>query len=130
MQEAHQDLRTHPCMDQEVGHQLAVPSHVGAARQHRHEQLRVSFEMRQNSGGTEIRPALRMSNDTQQWDTPVAIGAATRTTEGVTYGDDYVDVSTTTKAKVFAQLGIECKNTSGAGPEMCMAALKVDIKEV
>lgn len=94
------------------------------------DKVRVSFELRQSSGAATIRPALRMGNDGLTWDNPVAIGTATLSTEDVSHGNDYIDVSATTKTKGLVQLGIECKNTSGAGVEQCMAALKISTKEV
>ncbi len=94
------------------------------------DKVRVSFEMRQTSGAAEIRPALRMSNDALTWDNPVSIGITTRSTDGVTNGADFVDVSATTKAKALVQFGVECKNTTGTTCELCSAALKVDTKEV
>lgn len=93
------------------------------------DKVRVSFEMRQNSGDAEIRPAYRMTDDAITWGTPIAIGTATRTQDGVTNGSQFYDESASTDDKSLVQFGIECKNGSGAALEMCMAALKVDIKE-
>ncbi|MCK6502490.1 hypothetical protein L6R53_03685 [Myxococcota bacterium] len=94
------------------------------------DEVRPSFEMPQNSGHAKIRPALRMSNDAQTWDTAVAIGNSTLSADGVSYGAAYEDVSATTSAKAWVQFGIECQNVSGGGPELCMAALKIDHRKV
>ena len=88
--------------------------------------VRASFEMAQSTGLCTIRPAIRMSNDGQTWDTPVAIGAQTQSADGTNYGTSFTDVSSTTQAKQLAQLGIECQNVSGTATEMCMASGKFD----
>lgn len=93
------------------------------------KKVRVSFEMAQNTGLCKIRPALRMSNDGATWDTPQAIGAATRNSDGITYGAAFEDMSTYTEAKSFVQYGIEVENDSGSVVESCKATLKVDIED-
>lgn len=94
------------------------------------EAIRVSFSLDASTGDLEVRPALRMSNDGVSWDAPVAIGVATRTADGTTYGSAFVDMSATTKAKQLAQLGIEAKCGSGSALENGMAGLKADIRRL
>ena len=90
--------------------------------------IRASFEMAQDTGACKIRPAIRMSNDGLQWDTPVAIGTATLDANGTSYGTDFIDMSGTTKGKGKAQLGVEVINDDDTGlAEMCMASGKFDI---
>ena len=60
---------------------------------------------------------------------PVAIGTATRSANGITFGADFEDMSATTKTKQYVQFGIECQNDSGVALEMCQATLKIDVQE-
>ena len=88
--------------------------------------IRASFELRQSSGALLMAPALRMGNDGLTWDSAVQIGTDTSSNEGVTYGAAFIDMHTTTQAKVLVQFGVLCKNTTGAIVEQAMAALKID----
>lgn len=91
--------------------------------------VRASFSLEQSTGQLKIRPAIQMSNDGLTWDTPVAIGAATRSTDGTTHGADYTDLSATTEAKLFARFGIQCQNESGTDVELGRVTLKIDIQQ-
>jgi hypothetical protein len=92
--------------------------------------VRPSVELAQSSGTLTVRPALRTSNDGVSWDTPVAIGGQTRTSNGITYGSAYVDMTATTDTKQLVQPGIEAKNTSGTSLELGLATLKLDHRRV
>lgn len=88
--------------------------------------VRPSIELSQSSGALIVRPAVRTSNDGSSWDTPVAIGSQTRSSNGITYGSAFEDMTSTTNAKQLVQPGIESKNTTGTSLEMGLATLKLD----
>lgn len=90
--------------------------------------VRVSFEMANNSGDCKIRPVLRMSNDGVTWDSPVAIGTATLSDDGTTYGAVFENMATTTTAKQLVQFGIEVQNATGSGVELCLVSMRIDIE--
>jgi hypothetical protein len=89
-------------------------------------QIRASFSLEQSTGVIKVRPALQMSNDGLSWDTPVAIGAATRNTDGTTFGSDYADLSATTQAKLYVRFGVQAQNDSGTDVEMGRVTLRID----
>lgn len=76
----------------------------------------------------ELEMSCDSENDGVAFDSPVAIGSQTRTTNGTTYGAVYEDMSATTKTKGLVQLGVEAKCASGNALENGMASLKADIR--
>jgi hypothetical protein len=95
-----------------------------------YQKVRPSFELSQSSGALLIRPAVRTSNDGLRFDQPVAIGAATRNTDGTTYGASFTDLTGTTDSKRLVQPGIEANNDSGSSLEMGLGTLKLDRRGV
>jgi hypothetical protein len=91
------------------------------------KRIRPSIQLAQSTGVL-VRAALRMSNDGNTWDTPVAIGTLTIHANGLAYGDDFVDVSATTKAKGKVQLGLEVQTLSGTAVELAMGSGKFDVE--
>ena len=88
--------------------------------------VRVSFALEQSTGLIKVRPALQMSNDGLTWDGPQAIGIATRNTDGTTFGDDLVDVSTHTQSKLYVRFGVQAQNDSGTDVELGRVTLRID----
>jgi hypothetical protein len=93
--------------------------------------VRVSTEMESNSGDCQLRPALRYSADGVNWDTPKEILAGWRTTNGIDYGQTYIDITALagTPAKTFVQFGVQARNGSNGAIQLCLASIRVEPKE-
>jgi hypothetical protein len=91
--------------------------------------VRVSTEMDETSGNCKVRPALRWSNDGINWDAEVNIVAGYRSTVGIDYGSNYIDITALGSPKPWVQFGVQAVNTSGTRVEICGATVLVDPKE-
>ena len=87
---------------------------------------RSSVELSQCTPNIKGRAAIRVSNDGNNWDSPVSLGSE-QTGNGTTYGDTYVDIGATMEDKALGQVGIQVLNTSGSLYELAMGSLKVDL---
>ncbi len=91
--------------------------------------VRVSTELAETSGNCKLRPALRWSDDGIGWGAASAIVATYRTTTGIDYGSNYIDITALGTPKPWVQFGLEVANNSGTRVEVCNGALLVDPKE-
>ncbi len=87
-------------------------------------EVRCSWEMIANTGAAKTQPGYQTSNDGVTWDTATAIGATTRTSEGLTYGTAWSALSVNTKRLI--RFGILTSNDSGTDLEACVSRLRVD----
>lgn len=90
--------------------------------------VRAAVEVGQDSGDCKSRPAYRTTNDGVTWDSPVALGTTTQTGDGVTYDDEYVDISADTDAKQLVQFGNQLVHATTSDIHHCMVTLKLDIE--
>ena len=96
--------------------------------------VRASLELQHSSGDIELRVAVRYSDtaaDDDWTDDPVAFGPAFTSTEGATYGTEFVNVGELTgiTRKAYAQFGVVAKNASSAPAdsiEMTRACIRLD----
>jgi hypothetical protein len=79
---------------------------------------------------TSDSPPLRAASRWQTVGGPVPAGAATRNTDGTTYGASFTDLTGTTDSKRLVQPGIEAKNDSGTSLEMGLLTSKLDRRGV
>lgn len=95
--------------------------------------VRTTFEMEQNSGNCKVRPALRFSNDGTTWDTEQEYpdDASYRTTNGITWGSVYTDITVVTNAapRAYVQFGVQAANTSAGAIQLCSVTLRIEPKE-
>lgn len=82
----------------------------------------------EDSGSGKMRPALRYSNDASTWDSSKELDAGCRTSEGISWGTSYVDITALagTTARAWVQFGVEVANESGTRVEVCNATLRVE----
>ena len=93
--------------------------------------IRVSTEMRQDSGNCEIRPALRYSDDGITWDASDDLGIAYLTSVGIDPGTTYTDITALgSTVRSYLQFGVQVANDSGALIEVCNATLRVEPKQM
>lgn len=92
---------------------------------------RVSTDLDANSGDCQIRPALRYSSDGITWGTAKEILTPWVSTNGPSYGDSYVDLTTLagTPAKTYVQFGVQVRNGSAGAIQICLASMRVEPKE-
>jgi hypothetical protein len=88
--------------------------------------VRCSIQVDCSSGAAQARAVYKYTNDKISYDTPVAL-TSYQANNGTTYGA-WTDV--TTSAKLFAELGVECENSSGAGVELAVVTVRFDFREV
>jgi hypothetical protein len=99
--------------------------------------VRTSLIVESSSGGTLMKPAVRMTNDNLTYDAPLAIdcisgaGVQSVSGNGSSVGDMFADLSTTLNAKQLAQFGVLVYNNAPAlAVEAGMVTLKIDFRAV
>ncbi len=85
---------------------------------------RISWEMASNSGECVSKPAYQLSDDGVTWLAPVAIGATTRSSDGITYGTGFAAVTLT--AGRLVRFGLLVQNASGSELHSCSSTIRVD----
>lgn len=94
-------------------------------------EVRAAYELGQDSGDCELRPALRYSNDGVSWDASKAIHSTWQDGDGTTQATTYVDITQLgTTVRSFVQFGVEVRNGSAGDPEHCNATIRVEPKEL
>jgi hypothetical protein len=93
-------------------------------------ELRVSLEMRADTGNITIQPAYQVSDDNVTWEDNSGSGAGTFTRiSSVSLsaeGYDYGSFSSVTLTKKYIRFGVVGKNQSGSLNECCHGLLRVD----
>lgn len=95
---------------------------------------RVSYQLSEDSGACQLRPAVRYSDNGVDWDVQKEIytGAASwQNGNNVKYQTSYVDLTSLgTTARAFMQFGVEANNDTGVGTiQLCNATLRVEWKD-
>lgn len=94
-------------------------------------EVRAAYELSQDSGDCELRPALRYSDDGVSWDASKPIHTAYQNGNGTIPATVYVDITQlATTVRSFVQFGVEAKNGSAGAIQMCSATIRVEPKEV
>ena len=90
--------------------------------------VRVSYQVSENTGNCQIRPAIRFSDDGVNWETPKELYTAWQSGNNVTYTQDFVDINslTSTSPRAWMQFGVQTDNTSGASVNFCKATLRIE----
>ena len=99
--------------------------------------VRISLEMCQSTGGITVTPSLDLSNDGVSWGSSSPIqnnatnaAAVTLSADGVTYDDEFVDLSATVAQKRLARIGVSVANSGTTGNnELARISLQIETKE-
>lgn len=90
--------------------------------------VRAAVDMRGNAGDCKISPAYQTCNDPDSPDTPVGIGTAWQTGDGITYPAEFTTLTGSIEDKQWIRFGVFAKNVATATITGCQARIKVDVQ--
>ena len=90
--------------------------------------LRVSFDLRQNSGDVAVRPGFQMSNDGETWDTAVEFAQDFTTTAGHTYGSEFIHFPSLATRKRWVRFGTFARNDATTNVEFARCEMRIDME--
>ena len=90
--------------------------------------VRISFEIRNNSGAAKVQGAVRYKSPTAtSWDSATAFGPSATTSEGWSFGTSFADLTTGHGTrKLLGQLGVVVVNDSGTDVELARVRIQHD----
>ncbi len=97
-------------------------------------QVRVHIEMRNRTANAKIRVAAQSSDDGIGWnDTQVVLVTGWTQANGITYGTAWINIQTaytnaSATLRAFLRIGVECGGTTAGQNELCVVAVRVDVK--
>lgn len=92
--------------------------------------VRIAYQLSQDSGSCQLRPAVRFSNDGSEWDAAKEIHATWQNGNGVSYDSAFVDLMNLagTDSKAWIQFGVQTDNDVGVSTtQFCKATIRVEL---
>jgi hypothetical protein len=90
--------------------------------------VRMSFELRANSGSAEILVGYEVANvETDPLQT-FAIGAIYSSATGWTYGSSFTDIQANLANRQLVRFGVFVRNANGTSLEAALVTLRVDVR--
>ena len=91
--------------------------------------VRVAYQLSQDSGNCQVRPAVRFSDDGVNWDAAKELYSTWQNGNDVTYDPSFVDILNLagTDAKAWVQFGVQTDNDVGISTtQFCKATIRVE----
>lgn len=90
--------------------------------------VRVSYQLTQNSGDCKLRPAVQFSSDGSNWDSAKELNTTYVTNETVAYGTTFVNLTTldATPPRTWVRFGLQTLNISGTVNAFCQGSLRIE----
>lgn len=92
------------------------------------ERVRMTLELRSNSGLAEVLPAYQVANEATSPGSTFGVGSAYVGNDGITYGTSFTDISANLADQQLVRFGVFVRNQSGDKTELVLTTLRVEVQ--